>query len=46
MGIEMAYTDFIKLIKAIEQAKAEIKELLKKDDMKWLTGIDSKALRK
>ena len=34
MGIEMAYTDFIKLIKAIEQAKAEIKELLKKDDMK------------
>lgn len=34
MGIEMAYIDFIAIIKAIEQAKAEVKELLKKDDIK------------
>ena len=34
MGIEMTYTDFIKLIRAIEKAKAEIRELLRKDDIK------------
>jgi len=44
MGIEMAYIDFIMLIRAIEEAKefmkvikqvkAEVRELLKEDDMK------------
>ncbi len=31
IGIEMDYTDFIMLIRAIEEAKAEVRELLKKE---------------
>jgi len=34
MGIEMIYKDLIAIMRAIEQAKAEVRELLKKDDMK------------
>jgi len=34
MGIEMTYKDLIAIMRAIEQAKTAIKELLKKDDMK------------
>jgi len=34
MGIKMTYKDLSAIMRAIEQAKATIKELLKKDDMK------------
>jgi len=34
MGIKMTHKDLIAIMRAVEQAKAAIKELLKKDDMK------------